>query len=103
VTNENIYGNLYAMGDKLGSEEPVRKSWHGLNQPKPRLPYYFRSSKRLKGLDEFEAPPWKGRVRFGDEGPVTLRGVVRETMQWLGTFVLVAMALGAFWYWLRGG
>jgi len=89
------------MGDDLQSSEPVRKSWHGLNQPKPKLPYYFRRTKPLKGLDEFEAPPWKGRVRFGNEGRVTLRGVVRETIQWLGIFLFIAMILGGFWFWLR--
>jgi len=28
-------------------DDGERHSWHGMNQPKPRLPYYFHASKRL--------------------------------------------------------
>ena len=77
-------------------EEPVRTSWHGMNQRRPRLPYYLRESKRLKGFDEFEDPPWKGGVRFEGDDRVTLSGVARETVVWLGKlrpFILGAILL----------
>jgi hypothetical protein len=43
-------------------EEEVRTSWFGMNQPRPELPYYLRTEKRLKGLDEFETPEFVGRM-----------------------------------------
>jgi hypothetical protein len=42
--------------------EPVRTSWFGANQKRPKLPYYFRPTKRLKGLDEFDPPEFVGRM-----------------------------------------
>lgn len=91
------------MSDEAEDEGPVRKSWHGLNQPKPKLPYYFRTKKRLRSLDEFEEPEWKGRVRCDSDERVTLSGVVRETIQWLVIFAIVGVIGGAFWLWLRAG
>ena len=46
---------------------------------------YVARKKRLKGLDEFDAPAFKGRMRW-PEDRVTLRGVVRETIEWLAIF-----------------
>jgi hypothetical protein len=89
------------LGDDPPDAEPIRASWHGLNQARPRLPYYFRRTERLKSLDEFEAPPWKGRVRFNNGKDVTVRGVARETLLWLIVFVVVGLIVGAFWEWLR--
>ena len=71
-----------------------------MKQPRPKLPYYFHTGRRLKGLDEFEEPYWKGRVRFGDDDDVTLAGVARETVQWLRIFGIAAIIVGAFWMWL---
>lgn len=54
-----------------------------------------RRRKRLKGLDEFQRPYPLGRVRW-PEDRVTLRGVARETMEWLGKlrpFILGAILL----------
>lgn len=70
---------------------------------RPTLPAYLRPSKRLKSLDEFEDPPWKGRVRFDGDDRVTVKGVVRETMQWLIIFAMVGIVGGLFWLWLSGG
>ena len=40
-----------------------RRTWFGLGK-RPELPRYFRTGKgrRLKGLDEFEAPAFVGRM-----------------------------------------
>lgn len=40
-----------------------RRSWFGLGG-RPSLPAYLRpeTGRRLKGLDEFEAPPFVGRM-----------------------------------------
>jgi hypothetical protein len=84
------------------SEGGERRSWHGFGQPKPKLPYYFARSKRLRSLDEFEQPQWKGRVRFGGEGRVTVRGVARETLQWLAIFAIVGFIGASAWRWLYG-
>jgi hypothetical protein len=67
-----------------------------MHQPKPKLPYYFRTSKRLKSLDEWEDPAWEGAVRFDNDDRVTLRGVVRDTWRWLGylrPLILLAILL----------
>jgi len=82
-------------------QESVRTSWHGMEQSKPKLPYYFRTSKRLRSLDEFEPPPWKGQVRFGggDGGPSSPGRVM------LRCFLIVfltGMIATAFWRWLYG-
>lgn len=53
-------------------DEPVRKSWHGMNQRRPRLPRYLRRTNH----------------------EVTLRGLVHETIQWLGRFTLAGIAIG---------
>lgn len=86
--------------DGGGSGEPVRTSWFGMNQPRPKLPYYFHSKKRLKSLDEFEEPEWKGGVRFDGDDEVTLKGVARETVNWLLIFAIVGIVVGSFWLWL---
>ena len=83
-------------------EEPVRKTWYGMNQPRPKLPYYFHTRRRLKSLDEFEEPEWKGRVRFDHDDEVTVRGVARETLQWLLIFAIVAIVGGSAWMWFAG-
>jgi hypothetical protein len=60
----------------VDDDGPIRTSWFGMGG-RPQLPHYFRSkrgkrvrrplqrpqrARRLKGLDEFEPPPWKGRM-----------------------------------------
>ena len=81
-------------------DEPVCTTWFGMNQPRPKLPYYFPTERRLKSLDEFEEPYWKGRVRFGaDDDEVTVKGVARETVQWLLIFAITAIVVGSFWLW----
>ena len=52
-----------------------------MGQRKPKLPDYLRPSKRLKSLDEWEDPDWKGRIRFGDDDRVTFRGIARDTLR----------------------
>lgn len=48
---------------QVDGNEPVRQSWHGFNQPKPKLPDYLRpQKKRLKSLDEFTRSDFVGRV-----------------------------------------
>jgi hypothetical protein len=84
------------------SDDGERRSWHGMNQPKPKLPCYFRATKRLRSLDEFEDPDFKGRVRFGEEDRVTFRGVARDTLNWLVLFAIVAVVGGVGWHWLYG-
>jgi hypothetical protein len=32
-----------------------------MNQPKPKLPYYFHTSRRLKSPDDFDPSKWQGR------------------------------------------
>jgi len=71
-----------------------------MNQPKPKLPYYFRTSRRLKSLDEFEAPAWKRRMRFASDDKVTLAGVARETLRFLALFAIIGIVGGALWIWL---
>ncbi len=44
---------------------------------------YGADEGRLRSLDEFKAPAFKGRMRW-PEDQVTVRGVARETGQWLG-------------------
>jgi len=73
-----------------------------MNQPKPKLPTYFRTSKRLKSLDEFEAPAWKGRARFGDDDEVTASGVFRETGRLLIMFAIAAIIIVSAWRWIYG-
>lgn len=95
------------MGDEPASpDEPVRKNWFGMNQPRPRLPHYFRTRKRLRSLDEFEDPPWKGRTQFGsggDDGGITFGGVLRDTLRWLLVFAVAAAATVLTWRWLAAG
>lgn len=81
-----------------------RHDWFGMSQSRPRLPYYLRSNRRLKGLDEFEAPIWKGRTVFADK-PVPARGIARDTLRWLAFFAIAAAIGGAAGIWLdvRGG
>jgi len=71
-----------------------------MGQRKPTLPYYFHASRRLKSLDEFEAPSWKGRVRFASDQKVTLAGVARETLRFLTLFAIVGIIGGALWMWV---
>ena len=78
----NRYGAHVSEGD-IGE----RQSWHGMNQPKPVLPSYLRPGKRLKSLNEFEAPAWKGRVKFGERAD---RG---NWIRWAIVF-LIAVLLG---------
>ena len=73
-----------------------------MNQPKPKLPYYFRQSKRLKSLNEFEEPSWKGRTGWADDDRVTVRGLARDTWRWLGVLrpfilfgILASLYVGA--------
>ncbi len=70
-----------------------------MNQAKPKLPYYLRPSKRLKSLDEFEPPEWKGRMKLGEERG-TLRGLTRDTSSWVKIFVFAALLGGALGWWL---
>ena len=88
----------------MGDDEPIRRSWHGMGQARPRLPAYLRpGERRLKSLDEFEEPEWKGRVRFGEgDDEVTVKGVVRETLQWLLIFAIVGLGIGFGWVWFAG-
>jgi hypothetical protein len=79
-----------------------RHSWHGFREAKPKLPSYFRPLKRLRGLDEFEEPEWKGRMRWPEDDRVTLRGVARETMLWLIGFVIAGVIAVNAWHWLYG-
>jgi hypothetical protein len=92
------------LPDEGNRDEPVRTSWHGLNQPKPKLPYYLRSTKRLKSLDEFEEPEWKGRVRFHDKSSdeVTVAGVARETLRFLIVFAIIGLIVAGMWRWAYG-
>ncbi len=73
-----------------------------MNQPKPRLPYYLRALKRLKSLDEFEPPAWKGRVRFGYDDDMTFRGVLREMIGFLIIFAIAAIIIVSAWRWMYG-
>ena len=70
-----------------------------MNQPKPKLPYYFRTSRRLKSLAEFEPPEWKGRMKFGDDS-FTLRNLMRDTSSWLRLFLIAVILGGALGWWL---
>jgi hypothetical protein len=63
--------------------DPVRTSWFGMNQPRPELPYYLRTGKRLKGLDEFEKPEFVGRMAR-----------VRRRRE-LGWYAMVGLAIAA--------
>jgi hypothetical protein len=63
--------------------DPVRTSWFGMNQPRPELPYYLRTGKRLKGLDEFEKPEFVGRMER-----------VRRRRE-LGWYAMVGVAIAA--------
>ena len=67
---------------------------------RPKLPYYFRTKKRLKSLDEFEEPEWKGQVRWPEEDRVSWRGVARDTLNWLVLFAIVGIVGGSAWVWL---
>ena len=52
------------------------------------------SKRRLKSLDEFADPPWKGRTRFWPpDNRVTARGLIRDTTRWLGLLA----AAGIVW------
>lgn len=79
-----------------------RRSWHGMNQPKPRLPSYLHPTKRLKSLDEFDPPAWKGRIRFGSGDTVTVRGVLREMAGFLIMFAIAAIIVVSAWRWMYG-
>jgi hypothetical protein len=83
-----------------GTED--RRSWFGLG-PRPRLPYYFHSTRRLRSLDEFEEPEWKGRVRFGGGERVTPRRAIIETLQWLVMLFPLGLAGAMGWHWLQVG
>jgi endonuclease YncB( thermonuclease family) len=57
--------------------------------------FNFRQRRRLKGLGEFQRPKSLTRVRW-PEDEVTLGGVARETVEWLGKlrpFILGAILL----------
>jgi endonuclease YncB( thermonuclease family) len=99
MTNTANCGILLRMAWGRGTDNGERRGWHGMNQPRPRLPDYLRPSKRLRSLDEFEPPAWKGRVRFGDEDRVTVRGVARDTLRWLAVlrpFIFLAILASAY-------
>jgi len=70
-----------------------------MNQPRPKLPTYLRSSKRLRSLDEFEPPAWKNPNRFERSDEVTLKGVAWETLRFLTIFAIAGVVLGSFWMW----
>src|SRR5205085_978015 len=59
---------------------------------------YGADEGRLRSLDEFRAPAFKGRMRW-PEDRVTARGVARETGQWLGTLrpLILAGILLSIW------
>jgi hypothetical protein len=97
MTNRANCGILPAMGDGDDSDEPVRMSWFGMNQPRPKLPYYFHTKKRLRSLDEFEPPAWKGLGWSSDETRVTVRGVARDTLRWLAIFAIASIIVGSAW------
>lgn len=44
------------------NDDGERSSWFGADRQRPKLPYYFRTTKRLKSLDEFEPPEFVGRM-----------------------------------------
>jgi hypothetical protein len=82
--------------------DPIeRNSWHGFGQPKPKLPAYLHPSKRLRNLDEFERPEGPA-PRLLDDDEVTLRGVMRETLQWLLIFFIAGVIALSAWRWLFG-
>lgn len=57
---------------------------------------FWRRGKRLKGLEEFKPPPWKGRAHLWPEDRVTFGGVMRDTFHWLRAlrpFVLLGILL----------
>ena len=83
-------------------DDGERHSWLGFRQAKPRLPYYFRPSKRLKSLDEFEQPEWKGKMRWPEDNRVTFGGVARETFLWLIAFAIVGTIVVNAWHWAYG-
>lgn len=64
-----------------------------MNQPKPKLPYYFHTSKRLKGLDEFEPPVWKGGVKFGERANLS-------APTWMNVILISVLVGGAIGWWL---
>lgn len=67
---------------------------------RPRLPYHLRADgRRLKGLDEFEAPPWKGRMRWPEDDRITLPGVVGDTLRWLAVFAMGGAFVGIWLGW----
>lgn len=72
-----------------------------MGQPKPKLPYYFRASKRLKSLDEFEPPPWMGQVRFDGEDRSS-EGLGRVMLRWFLIVFLTGMIATSAWRWLYG-
>ena len=81
-------------------QEPVRKSWFGMGG-RPRLPYYLRADqgRRLKGLDEFKDPEWKGRIRWPEDDRVTLGGIMSDTMRWLAVFAVGGAFVGIWLGW----
>ena len=83
-------------------DDDERRTWHGMNHPKPKLPYYLRPSKRLKSLNEFEEPYWKGQLHFGEEDRVTFRGIARETLQFLTAFLIIGIIGASAWRSLHG-
>ena len=89
------------MSGTNGGEDKERNSWFGMGG-RPALPSYFRIRKRLKSLDEFEEPYWKGQLRWPADNRVTWRGVARDTLRWLMLFAIVGTIGGAFWVWLYG-
>ena len=101
MTMARIWVTLRLMTRGRG-RDTERRSWHGMNQPKPRLPYYLRPSKRLRSLDEFEPPAWKGRVRFDGDDEVTFGGVVREMVGFFIMFAIAAVIVVSAWRWLYG-
>ena len=85
------------MGDE---PERIRTSWFGMGG-RPRLPYYLRAEKgrRLKSLDEFQEPAWKGRIRWPEDDRVTWRGVMTDTVRWLIVFAVAGVVVGAWLGW----
>ena len=101
----------------VDDDGPIRTSWFGMGG-RPQLPYSFPSKRgkrprqparlrpqrgpRLKSLDEFEAPAWKGRMRWRGDDRVTLGGIVGDTVCWLAVFAIGGTFVWTWWTWGDG-
>lgn len=93
---------MFSMAQGRNGGDGERRSWFGMGG-RPKLPYYFRTKKRLKSLDEFEEPYWKGQLRWPGDDRVTPGGIARDTLRWLAIFAIVGIVGGSAWLWLSGG